>query len=92
VTFLADGAIGQGRNKNEHTWRISKGKLEIFSSDGLIYSRFTHDKTTGFLKHTNETAMPSIQGQYLQPGFVRRSDAAQPAVPADGDALRAPRR
>jgi hypothetical protein len=70
MTFLPSGEIGEGRNSNEHTWRIHHGKLEIFAFDGLIYSRFVRDKKSGKLVHTNDSDARSIHGQYIQPHFT----------------------
>lgn len=70
VTFLRDGRIGEGRNHNEHTWRIRKGALEILASDGKIYSRFRHDRGHGVLMNTNDPELRSNPGQYLQPRLV----------------------
>jgi hypothetical protein len=84
VTFLPNGEIGEGRNENEHTWKIKKGALEISASDGRIYSRFVHDKVSGHLRHTNDTDTRSIHGQYLQPEYLFRTTAVQPRAAADG--------
>ncbi|MFH0784958.1 MAG: hypothetical protein V2B20_23800 [Pseudomonadota bacterium] len=40
VSFLPDGQIGEGSNENENSWKIKHGQLEIFASDGCLYSRF----------------------------------------------------
>lgn len=76
VTFLVDGKIGQGRNDNEHSWRIRKGALEIIASDGRVYSRFKHDRSQGTLKHTNDPELRSIPGQYFEPRLVKVSRGA----------------
>ena len=77
ITLLANGSIGQGRNQNEHTWRVRRGALEILASDGKIYSRFRHDRTDGTLKHSNDPELRSIPGQYMQARLVKVSrDAA----------------
>jgi len=83
VTFLANGDIGEGRNNNEHTWRVRKGRLEIFALDGRLYSRFYYDKVSGRLKHTNDTDTRSIHGQYLKPDFMPWNTTAQQRAPAD---------
>ncbi|MDD3816229.1 MAG: hypothetical protein PHZ02_16475 [Desulfocapsaceae bacterium] len=67
VTFLPDGKIGEGSNENEYSWRIKHGQLEIFASDGSLYSRFKLDGKTGRLCHTNDTDTKSILGQYFVP-------------------------
>ncbi len=71
VTFEANGQIGEGSNPNESSWRIKRGRLEIFSSDGGIYSRFRHDRQTGRLVHTNDDDCRSILGQYFEPQWQR---------------------
>jgi hypothetical protein len=88
MTFLSDGAIGEGTNENENTWKVSKGALEIFASDGKLYSRFIHDKASGLLKHTNDTDTRSIHGQYLQPEFMTLRSAVQPGAAADAPTAR----
>jgi hypothetical protein len=69
VTFLPDGQVGEGRNSNEHTWRIRRGKLEIFAFDGAIYSRFNYNHKTGRIEHTNDPDTRSVLGQYFEPQF-----------------------
>src|SRR5690606_37042349 len=71
LTFLADGQIGEGRNENEHSWRIRRGALEILGSDAKIYSRFRFDRSHGVLKHTNDPELRSIPGQYIEPRLER---------------------
>jgi hypothetical protein len=83
VTFLSSGEIGDGRNKNENTWQIRRGALEILASDGKIYSRFVHDKTTGKLTHTNDPDTRSIHGQYMIPHFTPWPSIAEQIAPAD---------
>jgi hypothetical protein len=75
ITFMPSGEIGEGRNQNEHTWKIRHGLLEIYADDGTIYSRFSHDKGSGYLKHTNDADLRSIHGQYLQPSLVRLTNS-----------------
>lgn len=67
VTFLPNGEIGSGRNSNEFSWRIRRGKLEILAFDGKIYSRFVQDKTSGRIVHTNDADTRSIHGQFFIP-------------------------
>jgi hypothetical protein len=69
VTFLPDGQIGEGHNSNECTWRIRRGKLEIFAFDGAIYSRVYYDRKTGRIVHTNDPDSRSVMGQYFEPQF-----------------------
>lgn len=76
ITFAPGGSIGQGRNDNEHSWRIRRGALEILASDGKVYSRFRHDRTQGLLKHTNDPELRSIPGQYMEPKLVKAARGA----------------
>ncbi|MBU2885962.1 hypothetical protein KO507_09335 [Gilvimarinus agarilyticus] len=70
VTFLPNGEIGEGKNPNENSWRIRRGKLEIFHQDNCIYSRFVFDQSSGRLKHTNDADCGrSVFGQYFEPLF-----------------------
>lgn len=71
LTFCADGTIGEGRNSNENTWRIRRGRLEILHQDGRLYSRFRHDRDSGRLIHTNEADTRSIQGQYMISQWIK---------------------
>jgi len=83
VTFLPSGEIGEGSNSNESTWKIHRGALEIFTHDGKVYSRFTHDKQNGRLAHTNDTDTGSIHGQYMIPHFTPRPSIAEQGTPGD---------
>ena len=83
ITFRPSGEIGEGRNQNEYRWKIRRGLLEILASDGVIYSRFRHDKESGQLRHTNDADLRSIHGQFLEPSLVRVSRQAEQAVAAD---------
>lgn len=69
VVFLENGQIGEGRNSNENTWRLRRGKLELFAVDGKVYSRFRFDADTGRLVHTNDPDCRSVFGQYFEPQF-----------------------
>lgn len=66
VTFLPNGEIGEGHHDNEHSWSAKRGRLEIFGSDGQLYSRFRFDPETGRLVNTNEPELRSIRGQYFE--------------------------
>ena len=92
VTFLPNGEIGEGRNSNEDSWRIRRGKLEILAFDGKIYSRFVQDKKTGRIVHTNDSDTRSIHGQFILPHFIPWADASagQGAPPDSAAASRSP--
>ena len=71
VTFLTNGDIGEGRNSNEHTWRIRRGVLQILAFDGSIYSLFVFNPKTGRIEHTNDPDTKSVLGQYFEPQFEK---------------------
>ncbi len=71
ITFLANGNIGEGRNENEDRWKITNGKLEIFSEDNKIHSRFNYlvDSNIFMLTGDIETKafLSGHKGQYISP-------------------------
>ncbi|HOD84594.1 MAG TPA: hypothetical protein PKG77_24510 [Phycisphaerae bacterium] len=66
MTFLTNGDIGEGRNNNEYIWHMRRGCLEILGSDGVLYSRFRLDLSTGRMTHTNDADTRSIRRQYFE--------------------------
>lgn len=80
VTFNPDGTIGEGRNNNEHTWKIKRGRLDIYGADGLLYSSFRHDVLSGKLIHTNDPNTRSIRNQ----SFEIMGERAKPPHPLCG--------
>ena len=87
LTFLPHGEIGEGKNSNEHSWRIHHGALEILAFDGLVYSRFVHDKKLGKLVHTNDPDTRSIHGQFIHPQFTPWSVASELISSSDNDSV-----
>ncbi len=67
VRFLPDGDIADGKNNNEHSWRIVKGRLELLNSNGGIHSRFRFDpsSTQFFIERSPDTKCP--YEQHLEP-------------------------
>jgi hypothetical protein len=65
ITFLADGLIAEGKNKNEHSWRVLDGKLELLQENGQVHSRFEYNARSGSFVHTNDSDTHSIKGQYI---------------------------
>jgi hypothetical protein len=64
LTFKPGGEIGEGRNRNEYSWQIRDGRLEIKNERDEIYSRFIL-LPDGTFRHTNDSDTLSIKGQYL---------------------------
>jgi hypothetical protein len=76
ITFLPSGAVGDGQNKNEYSWRVVAGKLELVQADGRVHSRFVfNQRTTSFL-HTNDSDTASIRSQFIVPA----DGAANPSI------------
>jgi len=67
IVFGSDGLITEGNNKNEHKWRVSKGRLELIQLDGRVHSRFAYDDKEGVLRHTNDSDTLSIPNQMIIP-------------------------
>lgn len=66
ISFITDGTIGEGQNKNEYTWRIRNGLLEIMNSEGQVFSRFTYEPDKGIFEHTNDLDTLSIKFQTIR--------------------------
>lgn len=67
MVFKPQGLIVEGNNKNEHSWRVSNGKLELIQLDGRVHSRFTYNKERGIFEHTNDPDTLSIWDQFMVP-------------------------
>jgi hypothetical protein len=67
ITFSDDGAIKEGQNDNENTWRLRDGLLEILNSEGQVFSRFQYDTSKGIFLHTNDDDTLSIRSQRIEP-------------------------
>jgi hypothetical protein len=67
ITFEDDGTIGIGRNKNEDTWRMENGLLEILNKENRVFSRFLYDRGTKQFSHTNDGDTLSIRSQKIIP-------------------------
>jgi hypothetical protein len=65
ISFRADGSIGKGKNKNESSWRIRNGLLEILDSEGRVHSRFLYAPDSGSFAHTNDLDTLSIKSQEI---------------------------
>jgi hypothetical protein len=61
------GTIINGKNNNEHSWKVKDGKLELLENDGKLHSRFDFDSERGIFIHTNDSDTKSIRSQYMVP-------------------------
>jgi hypothetical protein len=66
VTFDSGGSIVEGRNDNEHRWRIRDGRLEILQSDGNVHSRFVYVPSDRSFQHTNDPDTRSVANQRIE--------------------------
>jgi len=71
MIFGKNGMILEGENHHEKSWRIRKGKLELLDFENKVYSRFSFDKKSGNLNHTNDPDTESIRSQYLIPNWKK---------------------
>ncbi len=65
MQFGANGVILEGKNKNESSWQIRNGFLELLNSDGQVHSRFYFIPKDNRFNHTNDADTHSIRGQYI---------------------------
>lgn len=71
ISFNNDGSIKSEMNStNERYWKIKYGRLEIYSTRRILYSKFSWDKEAGKLVHVNDPKLPSVMGQYMVPLFI----------------------
>jgi hypothetical protein len=67
IAFDPNGRIVEGGNKNEHSWRIVEGKLELVQADGRVHSRFFYLPDSEIFVHTGDSDTRSARGQYIIP-------------------------
>ena len=66
VTFDPGDSVKQGQNKNEHTWSIDGGKLELRQEDGQVHTRFSYSPGENLWVHTKESdTLSRSKRQYL---------------------------
>lgn len=69
MKFSDQGAIIDGKNKNENRWDVRNGRLELFQSDGRIHSRFFYLPESKIFVHTGDADTLSKRGQYIIPDY-----------------------
>jgi hypothetical protein len=65
ISFNPDGTIGEGKNDNEHTWKMIHGELVIFRSDELLQNRFQYDNQTDRFVSINDPSAHGLSGQII---------------------------
>ena len=60
MRFGEDGAILKGQNRNESSWQIRNGLLELLDSDNKVHSRFYYNPDKNRFDHTNDPDTGSI--------------------------------
>jgi hypothetical protein len=74
IVFAQGGQIVEGNNKNEHSWRLVRNKLELVQLDGHIHSRFAYVPDEGVFRHTNDPDTRSIRNQYIVPDLPEKRE------------------
>ncbi|MFN4311414.1 MAG: hypothetical protein ACK4FK_12585 [Ferrovibrio sp.] len=74
ISFMPDGNIGLGKNKNESSWRLTGEFLELLNSEGKVFSRFKYDPSSNRFLHTNDEDTLSLRNQiiYIDANFKDR--------------------
>ncbi len=70
MTFLPDSSIGQGRNKNEHTWRLEGAKsdlLVIYREDGSVQNAFYYSDKAGKFDYIPDSRAVGFRNQFIEP-------------------------
>ena len=65
IAFSETGEITEGRNKNEYSWSIKNGMLEIKNVKGQLHSRFYYSPQEEKFFHTNDPDTLAIKDQYI---------------------------
>ena len=65
MRFGEGGKILEGQNKNELSWRIRYGYLELLNSEAKVFSRFYYEPEEKRFNHTNDPDTLSIKGQFM---------------------------
>ena len=66
ISFLPDGTIGKGRNKNEMTWAMDGPDLLVIRLDGSLQNRFEHDVSTGAFRSKSDSEALGLPGQIIE--------------------------
>lgn len=66
IRFEVDGAISEGKNNNEASWRIVGNQLELIQTDGRVHSAFTYDYVQERFEAMGKSGK-GIAGQYIVP-------------------------
>jgi hypothetical protein len=67
IVFGPNGVILEGNNRNEHSWRLFRKKLELLQLDGQVHSRFQYDSEHDRWNHTNDSDTLSLRNQFIAP-------------------------
>ena len=66
IKFEPGGAISEGKNDNEASWRIVDNQLELVQTDNRVHSTFTYDYAQGRFEAKGKSGK-GIVGQYIVP-------------------------
>ena len=65
LTFLSDGTIGEGQNKNEFRWKIEGDRLVIIRENGDVQNVFRRDPS-GRLVFVEDVRAKGYKNQYIE--------------------------
>ncbi len=68
--FGENGAISDGQNDNESSWRIHSGFLELLDSDKKVHSRFLYNPDKNRFDHTNDPDTGSIRKHSIRDQYM----------------------
>lgn len=70
ISFLPNGAIGEGNNSNEHTWAIEGASgeyLTIYRANGSVQNVFYFSDQSGRLEYMPDSRSQGIKNQFIAP-------------------------
>jgi hypothetical protein len=67
IQFTEGGAILEGQNENENSWRIVDGKLELLTEKATVFSRFYFDASASRFDNPVDSDTLCPQPQYMIP-------------------------
>lgn len=75
ISFLQDGTIGDGQNRNEHSWSLVGDILEIKRNNGKLQNRFTYDGDREQFVSTDNHEAEAVQRGYIGQTIYRKVGA-----------------
>ncbi len=70
MKFAENGAVLEGQNENEFSWRIINDHFEFLNSEGKVFSRFTFDMNKKRFSNTNDGDTLVIQNMRIRDQYM----------------------